>query len=123
MASRKQLKNLGENLMDAEVAKAEAPAANGPLLCTAAEMMDMVRMDPEQRARREQEIRNRPPSPPQPEPTLGDVLETMQRLRSEIEDQHMQLLDNVLDTKEILLGVQEEHRILRELIERAVDGG
>jgi hypothetical protein len=114
--SRKQLKNLGENL-DAELHQAEAP-----LRCTPTEMLDMIHMDPEQRARREREIRSRPPQPPESEPTLVDVLERLQGLRSEIEDHHLQLLDNVLDTKEKLMELQEENRILRELIERAIDG-
>jgi hypothetical protein len=54
--------------------------------------------------------------------TLEDVMERLQGLRSVIEDHHMQLLDNVLDTKEKVMELQEENRILRELIERVVDG-
>jgi hypothetical protein len=122
MASRKRVAELAETITDAELHQAEAPGDG--LICTTAEMIDLMRMeDPEQRRRREAEIRNRPPSPPEPEPTIVDVLERLQGLRSEIEDHHLQLLDNVLDSKEQVLELQQEVRALRELVERAVDGG
>jgi len=84
--------------------KASVEAAEDTITCTSTEWFDLARIqDPEERARRIQEIRSRPPPPP-PEPmTPHDLTEGLEQALSQIsdhDDQLVRLSDRLGDVEE-----------------------
>jgi hypothetical protein len=110
--SRQRVAELGQTLTDAAVDRAEPILAeDAPLLATTQEWYELIAIrDPEERRRREAEIRSRPPEPP-PEPMspldLTDAVTRAIDRPRDLETENIRLSDRI----EELEGKNWEERI------------